>query len=169
MREKGAAGAADALPRSVPQALGRHTEGPAPSAWGFQVHGMLLTPGTGREVLSGHSGTQTHPKVTQLCSCWGLHWDAGRAGVQLDCPGWIFVPPALAKPNEVLNQVRGNFSTGRPPGSPCPFPALIPPCTDGFPFVSCCLWQELLFQSPAGCDQDKTRSCPAKNPALCSH
>lgn len=47
--------------------------------------------------------------MAQCCTHWGLHWDAGRAGVQL--VGFLS-PQNWQNPMKVLSQVRGNFSTG---------------------------------------------------------
>lgn len=88
----------------------RHREGPEDPC---QDHGMPLTPGTGRKALSGHSKTQNHPKETQCCTCWGLDWDAGWAGVQLD--GFLS-PQRSQNPMKFSTMCKVVFPQGMTPG-----------------------------------------------------
>lgn len=141
MRAKGAAGAAHPLPCSVPQALGRHTEGPSRISNGIPDPWNSTDPWHRQENAVWAQWDTKPPQSDSVLPLLGLGLGCWQGWSPA---GWIFVPPALAKPNEVLNQVWGNFSTG--PNSheasrlslSLPSPGVPPAGTDSLLFPAAC-------------------------------
>lgn len=118
--------------------------------------------------------SQMDPAVRLLGACAGA-----LSGLR---PIGFLANPTMAKPEEVLSPVQGNLPTRddlhetfRVPMSPSN-PGVHPAQTDSplgpgelMGRAGGNLVQELLFQSPGGCDRGTARSCPLEEPTSYSH